>query len=264
MYLTLEVGNSNISICGFSAEKHTHAYLFSSRLTTPKLTTTDQLALNIESILRKHAIQKKDIEKAIFSSVVPSLNHNITKLMNVYFNVNITQANHSHFKDIEISYGQIESLGIDRLLCMKAIKTTFAKPSIIIDFGTAITVNVLEKKDKFVGGLIMPGMIIALDALVQNTSQLPKIELQYPTKILGNSTVEGMQNGIYYLFTKGIEYTIDDLVQSLFTAKGLEKPLIIATGGLAPYITQDFKNPIKVIPDLSSLGLKIILDEQGL
>ncbi|BBM89721.1 type III pantothenate kinase [Spirochaetota bacterium] len=266
MYLTLDIGNSNIVGGIFSHKAGDYNVMHSFRLNTPSATTTDELALSIKSMLDHKRIEINDIKSAIFSSVVPSLNHNITKLMQLYFNIKIEIVTHKHFSTFIIHYKELEDLGLDRLVNIKAANTLFGSPCIVIDFGTAVTIDVLKQETEFIGGLILPGIAISLDALTKQTSQLPKVELKYPRKILGTSTKKGIQNGIYFLYKTAIETIITDIERNYFSAATGKNnpnspPTVIVTGGLAPFITRQFTTPPKEVPFLTLIGLKMLLDD---
>ncbi len=258
MYLTLDVGNSNIVGAIFKYEHGAYEALHSFRLITPSSTTTDELALSIKGMLDYHKIPLHAIRAALFASVVPSLNHNITKLMQLYFNIEAETVTHEYFNDFTITYQDKESLGIDRLLNAKATAVLYGAPAIIIDFGTALTIDVLSAQTVYAGGLILPGVAVSLDALIQRTSQLPKVELQYPQKLLGNSTKTSIQNGIFFLYQTAVENIIKMLSADLPAT-----PHIVTTGGLAPFITHRFKSSPQSVPLLTLIGLKILLDERA-
>ena len=232
--------------------------LSSFRLVTPLKTTTDELALKIRKLLDYHKVKSKNIKEAIFFSVVPSVNHNITKLINLYFGIDAIEINHRHFEDFCVDYDSKEDLGIDRLVNLKAAQHITGLPAVVVDFGTAITVDVINENQHYQGGLIMPGMAISLEAMVQRTSKLPNIELGLPKKLLGNSTKESMQNGIYFMIALSLDTVLDNISKSVFH----EKPFhILSTGGFARFISHNSKWKQHIIPSLTLSGGKIILDE---
>ena len=261
MDIVFDIGNSNI-VCGiFSSEKDNYNIIKYFRLVTPSSqTTTDELAITIKNMLEHNKIDIKNIKRSIFCSVVPSINHNLTKLIDVYFGISISQVNHENFKHLNINYNDVNDLGIDRLTNIKAIEKLFSFPAIVVDFGTATTIDVIDDNFNYLGGLIIPGISISLESLIAKSSQLSKIELSNPKKILGNSTKECMQNGLYFLYNKGIDNIIDELIKKYF--KQNKKVNVISTGGLAKFISNNSKY-LKIIESkLTLIGLKILLDEK--
>ena len=262
MDIVFDIGNSNI-VCGiFSSEKGNYNIIKSFRLLTPSSqTTTDELAITIKSMLEHNEIEINNIKKSIFCSVVPSINHNLTKLMNLYFNLYIKQVKHADFNSLNINYNNINHLGIDRLTNIKAGEKLYGFPTIVIDFGTATTIDVVDEKLNYLGGFIIPGIATSLEGLIEKSSQLSKIELSHPKKLLGNSTKECMQNGLYFLYNKGIDGIINELIKKNFINK--KKVNIICTGGLAKFIGKNSQY-LKIIESkLTLIGLKILLDEKN-
>ena len=152
MDLVIDVGNTNI-VCGFfNSNKGDYRLKHFFRMSTPHLTTTDEFSARFNSLLAFHKLNDTAIEKAIFSSVVPSINHNITKMTNLYFNLDIIELGHSHFKEMAIEYDNPADLGQDRLLNVVASAKLYGTPCIVVDYGTAITLDVLSKDHRFMGG----------------------------------------------------------------------------------------------------------------
>ena len=260
MNLTIDLGNTNI-VCGFfGEEKGNYELKHFFRMSTPQLITTDEFSSNFYNLLRFHKLSNIPIKKAILSSVVPSINHNITKMMNLYFNLDIIELNRHHFSELSLDYDKPSDVGIDRLINLTAAGELYGKPAIVVDYGTAITVDVLSENNHFLGGLIIPGLHISLDALVAMTSNLPKIELDYPQKIVGNSTKECMQNGLYYLNSSGIETIIELIIKENFPSIDRKEIHVIATGGLSHFMAKRSKSINYIDSQLSLIGLKILLD----
>ncbi len=260
MNLTIDVGNTNI-VCGFFDDKKDNYELkHFFRMSTPQLTTTDEFSSNFNNLLKFHKLDSIRIKKAILSSVVPSINHNITKMMNLYFNLNIIELNQYHFEELSVNYDKPSDIGIDRLINLTASGKLYGRPSIVVDYGTAITVDVLSASNQFLGGLIIPGIHISLEALVSQTSNLPKIELDYPKQILGMSTKECMQNGLYYLNRLGIETIIKSLIEENFSIENRKKIQVIATGGLSNFMAEKSSVINHINSQLSLIGLKIMLE----
>ena len=126
-------------------------------------------------------------------------------------------------------------------------------PIIIVDMGTATTLDVVDKSGCYIGGVILPGIRVALDSLVSNTAQLPRINLDIPKRVIGKNTIECMRNGIMY----GNAATIDGIIDRMEAELG-EKATLIATGGMARFITPLCNHKITYDPDLLLRGLLIL------
>lgn len=257
-HLIVDVGNSNIVLGIFKEKKNQYDLVTSFRLVTPSFTTTDEMAIKIRDLLKYHKIPPEKIKRAVFISVVPSLNYNITKLLNLHFSIDTLEVRHDMFKDIFIDYKEKEDLGIDRLANLKAGSVLVGLPLIVIDFGTATTIDVLDEKKHYLGGMIMPGISISMEALVEHTSQLPNIDLQKSTKLLGKSTRESMQNGIFFLTSHGINNILESIIEQHFPSRQVQ---VVYTGGFSSFIAENEKWQQHVLPSLTLVGGKILVDE---
>lgn len=258
MHLVIDVGNTNI-VCGIFPEEKGDLKLISSfRLSTPRVTTTDELAVSFKNMLKYNNIDTRRISRSIFSSVVPTINHNITKMMNIYFEQDILPLELKHFDDFTLNYQPETSYGADRLVNAVAVKALYPLPSIVIDFGTAITIDAIDREAKVLGGMIIPGLAVALDSLVHRTSQLPKVEMEFPEKTLGNNTVESMQNGLFFLNNLGVQAIVEKIENEYFSGQSVS---VVATGGLASYMNYQSRVPYLLENNLTLKGLKLLIDE---
>ncbi|MFC1504626.1 type III pantothenate kinase, partial [Spirochaetota bacterium] len=162
-----------------------------------------------------------------------------------------------HMPEIIIDYDNPDSVGTDRLVNVMAVKELYGLPAVIVDFGTATTLDVINKDKKYLGGLIIPGIAISMDALFSRASMLPKIELAMPRRIVAKSTAESMQNGIYYMNTCGIDGIIQNIIDDEF--KG-EKVHVIGTGGLSDFLSKRSRFINTIDQTVTLKGLKIIYD----
>ena len=159
---------------------------------------------------------------------------------------------------LTIKYDNPKEVGADRLVNAVGAIKKYAAPLIIIDFGTATTFCAVSKEHEYLGGVILPGIKISLNALVEKTSKLPKIEIVKPEKIIGTTTVESMQSGMYY----GYAGSVDSIVSKMKESFNGEKVTVIATGGLARMIASEAKTIDVIDSSLTLEGLKIIYDNE--
>lgn len=258
MILTIDVGNTNIVSGVFPEEKNNFDVIATFRVATNKSTTTDELGIVFKDLLFHNNIDAAKIQAGVYSSVVPPINHSISKMIFKYFNSDPLPITHEHFLKMPILYDDPASLGTDRLVNAYAAVNLYTAPLIIIDFGTATTFCAVSSKKEYLGGTIFPGISISLDALVSRTSKLPKVELGYPKKAIETETVCGMQSGIYYQTVD----SVDGMVRRIKKEMNEEAPVtVVATGGLSQYIAKASEE-IDIVEDYLSLkGLKYLYDE---
>lgn len=257
MLLTIDIGNTNIVFGFFNEKISDHKVLGSFRLETSHNRTADEYFAFFQPNFEKISKKNKDsnITSIMIASVVPQTKYEIEKFCKKH--LDIKPINISDVKEklgIKINIDNPEEAGADRLVNAVAAYKLYKKPSIIIDFGTATTFDVIDGKGNYQGGAIAPGINLSITALHQAASKLPKISIEKPSKAIGKSTKTAMQSGIYYGYLGMVERLIEEI-----KGETKEKPIVIATGGLAKF----YKSPkINYIDDeLTLKGLKIIYDK---
>lgn len=226
MILTLDVGNSNIKIGIFKDNKIVQY----ARFTTEVGKTSDEYGLMLMSVFSYAGLDKDDIEGAIMSSVVPSINYTMEHMVRTFFGIDVLVVGPGIKTGMNILYDNPKEVGADRIITAIGAHHILSGACIVVDFGTATTFGAVDKNGSFIGGAIMPGIKVSMDALVSNAARLPKIELIRPIKTIGKNTVANMQSGI----VNGFVGAVDNIVGLM--KKELDKPKVIATGGLASLI----------------------------
>ena len=223
MILAIDIGNSTTKFGAFDEEK------LVERLTIPtirgKSASEIRDSFNEELNLRFDAV--------IISSVVPELADSFKNLSEQHFNCTPYFVDNSFDFKFKINYNPPESVGIDRLIAAFASVEKYGNPCIICDFGTATTIDVVNSKNEYLGGVITAGLHLLADALHQKTSKLPKIEIKKPIKVIGDTTISAIQSGVYF----GYIGLVEGILQKMIAELG-ETPNIIATGGLAKLISE--------------------------
>ncbi len=237
MHILIDIGNSTIVV----AIADTNGLVTNTwRFKTRKEETVSFFRYELKQGFRKYGLELKDIESVTISSVVPEVDDDVAQAI-----TDLTAIT-PHFFGIEdaqniISF-DVESpsqLGKDRIADAIAAITCYGTPAIIIDFGTATTIGVVDENKTFLGGLIIPGVKTSLSALSQRASQLPSINIEKPKHIIGRNTLECMQSGIL----NGTAAMVDGLIDKL--ASQFSVPVhIIATGGMAKTIIPQCKHQI--------------------
>jgi type III pantothenate kinase len=248
MQILIDIGNSTVVIALADSQGNITA---TWRFKTKKEETASFFRYELKQGLRKYNIENADIEKVTISSVVPEVNDDIAQAVSDLTGIT------PHFFSINDAKGiisiDIESpsqLGKDRLADAIGAATCYGVPAIVIDFGTATTIGVVDENSVFKGGMIIPGVKTSLNALSSRASQLPSITIEKPAHMIGRNTLECMQSGILYGTAAMIDGLIDKLSATLSTT-----PKIIATGGMSKTIVPHCKHQITIDPYLLFKGL---------
>ncbi|MCK5128228.1 MAG: type III pantothenate kinase [Clostridiales bacterium] len=226
MILTLDVGNSNIKIGLYKDEK----IIQYARFTTEVGKTSDEYGLLLMNVFSYAGLNKDDVKGVIMASVVPSINYTMEHMIHTFFGIHVITVGPGTKTGMNILYDNPKEVGADRIVTAIAAYEKTNGECIIVDFGTATTFGAVNKNGSFLGGAIMPGIKISVDALVENSAKLPKIELIQPEKAIGRNTITNMQSGII----NGFVGAVNNIVSLM--KKELGDPKVIATGGLARLI----------------------------
>ena len=227
MILTLDIGNTQLSGGVFKDDK----IVLTFRCATTHGTSSDELGIFLRSVLRENEIDSRFISDIADCSVVPSLNYAVTSACLKYFEIEPLMIRSGIKTGLRLRYSNPREIGADRIAA--AIGASALKLNnhiIVVDMGTATTVDVITKDSEYWGGAILPGINMMMHALSSGTAQLPSVEIVEPEKACGTSTVTAIQSGLYYGTLGSIRELISRFTNEVF--KG-EKPVIIATGGFS-------------------------------
>lgn len=253
MILCLDVGNTHVYGGVFTGDKIRLRF----RYTTSSGTTSDQLGIFLKSVLRENGLDCSLIHKIAICSVVPFLDYSIRSACIKYFDLEpfILQAGVK--TGLQIKYRNPLEVGADRIANAIAATTLYPeKDLILVDFGTATTYCGVTADKQYIGGVIQAGMRLSIDALEQNTAKLSSVEIVRPEAILGRSTAESIQSGLYFGQMAATKHIIKQLKQECFTRAD---PLVIGTGGFAHLFEhEELFNSIE--PDLVLHGLRLALE----
>lgn len=253
MILALDVGNSNIVI-GCIDEEKIH---FISRITTDSGSkTADEYAINFKSIMKLYDMDLARIDGAIISSVVPPLNNILKEAVQLATGHIPMIVGPGVKTGLNIMIDNPGQLGSDLVVDAVAAIKLYPQPTIVFDMGTATTASVIDKDGVYRGGMIIPGVRVALDAMTSRTAQLPRISLEPPKKVIGLNTIDCMRSGVL----NGSAAMLDGLIERIEEELG-EKTTVVATGGLAKFIVPLCKRSIVCDDDLLLKGLWIIYNK---
>lgn len=252
MVLAVDIGNSNIVLGVFEGDK----IQFIERLSTNQNRTSLEYTVLIKNILELNNLSHTSFEGGIISSVVPSLTHTVKEAMIRLTGKPVMVVGPGVKTGLKIMLDNPAQLGSDRVADAVGAINEYPCPLIIIDMGTATTISVIDRDRNFLGGMIIPGLRVSLDSLTLRTSQLPKISLDPPKKVIGSNTVDCMKSGIIYSTAASLDGAVSKLEEELG-----EKCTVVSTGGLSSRIIPFCKREIIIDDKLLLKGLVIIYNK---
>jgi type III pantothenate kinase len=239
MLLAIDAGNSAIKLGVFRG---------------PELLTSRRF--NYDELSRPFdlpGVNVNDVDAIIISSVVPQLNDTLRTLAANHFNVTPIFVDHTTNTGLTILYDKPSELGTDRIVSAVAAVDKYGAPCIVIDFGTATTFNAVNSKREYLGGIIAPGVMTSAEALFARAAKLPRVAIERPKNLIGKSTVEAMQSGLFHGYGNLVDGLLEDMRQAM-----QETPKVIATGGLARVIGDALHSVHEFDQNLTLDGLRII------
>jgi type III pantothenate kinase len=233
--------------------------LGSFRLSTNSTATSDEIGILAVAYFERFGYRAEDVKACIIGSVVPQVMYSITSAIIKYFGVAplVVGTDVDAGLQFDLRCYETGRLGTDRAVnCIAAIKK-YGAPFLIIDFGTATTIDAVGPDGVYMGGTIGPGLQVSLDALVSRTAMLPRVELQMPPTVLGRNTIEQIQAGVVGGYVGNMAYLIRRLIREM----NCPDVKVIATGGLSRMIAQQTDEIGIVDTQLTLDGLRMIYDE---
>lgn len=249
MILAIDIGNTNIVIGCIRGEE----ILFVERLSTDTTKTVLEYAISFKNVLEMYHLNPEDIQGSIISSVVPPVTNIVKEAAVKITDRDVIIIGPGVRTGLNILTDNPAQLGSDLVANAVAGIAEYKAPMIIFDMGTATTISVIDKRNNYIGGMILPGIRVSSDSLTSRTSQLPKISVEAPKKLIGSNTIDCMKSGLIY----GNASCIDGMIQRINKELG-EKATVIATGGLAGCIIPYCMEDVIVDDALLLKGLKLI------
>lgn len=237
--LAIDIGNTSTFFAHFSGKRIKK----STRITTHSLT-----AKTLAMLKKKFSLQ--NIRTAVIASVVPQAANRLQREITKKWGLKTYAIGKDFDAPIINRYKNPRQVGVDRLVNAAAAFDRYHRDAIVIDFGTAITFDIVSKKGEYLGGVIAPGIEISLEALNQKTALLPKIRLAHPKNLIGRDTAESIRVGC----SVGLGGLCDRLVEQISRRYHLD-PLVIATGGYARFMARYCKRIQKIDAELTMRGI---------
>ena len=252
MILTVDIGNSNIVLGGVVGEE----IVFDARLRTETTKTSDQYCVDLKILLDVYGLSAESIEGAIISSVVPQVLNSFQTAVKKLTGKTSLVVGPGLKTGLNILLDNPSQTGADLVVGSVAALREHKAPLIVIDMGTATTMVVLNEQGALIGGCIMPGVRISMDALTERTALLPGLQLDQPQKAIGRNTIDCMRSGIMM----GSACMLDGMIERMEAELGC-KTTVIATGGIAKFIVPLCKREIVYDKDLLVKGLAALYRE---
>ena len=246
MILTVDIGNSNIVLGGVKDDK----IVFECRLRTEPTKTSDQYLVDVKSLMDVYGVNTADIEGAIIASVVPQVLNSFQTALKKLTGKAALVVGPGLKTGLNIKLENPGQTGADLVVADVAALREHKPPMIVIDMGTATTMSVLDETGAHIGGCIIPGVKISMDALTDRTALLPGLQLDQPKRAIGRNTIDAMRSGIMM----GTACMLDGMVERMEAELGC-KTTVVATGGIAKFIVPMCRTPMIYDKDLIVKGL---------
>src|SRR5688572_20157665 len=226
--LVVDVGNTQTHFGAFRGDELVEHWRFA----TVRTSTADELGAALRALLELRRLEFGRLDSSIVSSTVPQLEPEWLAMAERYLGHRMLAVGPGLKTGMAIRYDNPREIGADRLVNSVAIRERFGGPAICVDFGTAVNFDVISGAGEYLGGVLVPGVEISLEALTERGAKLPKIELLPPKGIIGKTTIEAIRSGVIY----GYAGAVDAIVRRLQKEELGEDCDVIAPGGRAQHI----------------------------
>jgi type III pantothenate kinase len=254
LLLAVDIGNTNVALGIFDGDSIRHHW----RLATSVSRTADEAWIVLRALCQSDGVNPERISGMAISSVVPDLTGIFTNLARERFNVEPYEVRADSAPSLKIHYRDPTAVGADRICDAVAGYAKYGGPLIIVDFGTATTFDVVDDRGEYLGGIITPGIELAVKLLHQAAARLPKVTLAFPPRIIADNTEQSIQAGLLY----GSVDKMEGLCRRIRAELGREAKVIV-TGGLSALIAEHSTIISAVEPYLVLEGLKILYERHG-
>ncbi|CAA9422824.1 MAG: Pantothenate kinase type III, CoaX-like [uncultured Rubrobacteraceae bacterium] len=276
MLMAVDIGNTQTVLGLFDGEEVREHW----RITTEAHRTADELGAVSAGLLQLRGLGLEQVDALIVSSVVPVLNRSYKNLAEKVLEVPFYQVTATMQTGLKNRYDDPGAVGADRIVNAVAAGRYYGYPTIIVDFGTATTVCAVDAEGAYRGGAILPGLYVALDALVAQTSKLPGVDLEEePPKAIATNTPDSIRSGFIYGYAGAIDALVRRMSEELAVGtpansqtnvsneSSYDSPeglCVLATGGPAPAIVRHCREIDTLDPDLTLKGLSVLYELNAL
>lgn len=251
MLFVIDIGNTHTVLGVFEGDKLQKDW----RISTDKKKTADEYGVLIQSICSASGFSFKDFRAVAISCVVPPLLQTFEEFCKKTLRLEPVVVEPGIKTGMPILMDNPREVGADRIVNAVAAYKEVHQACIVVDFGTATTFDCVSAEGEYLGGVIVPGIGISLEALFQTASKLPRIEIARPKSVIGKNTIHSMQSGILF----GYVSLVDGMVEKIRSEMG-EEAYVIATGGIAERLAPESSTIQKVDRHLTLHGLRILYE----
>jgi type III pantothenate kinase len=249
MLLVVDVGNTQTHFGTFEGEELLEHWRFA----TVRESTADQLGAALRNLLELRGVSFENLSSSIVSSTVPHLEPEWTSMARRYLGHEMLVVGPGLKTGMAIRYDNPREIGADRLVNAVALRARFGGQAVCVDFGTATTFDVLSAAGEYIGGSLMTGIEISLDALTERGARLPKVELAPPKTVIAKNTIDAIRSGVVYGYAGAVDAILRRIYDELCA-----RVAVVATGGLG-HLVVPFTEEIDEVDDLLTLtGLRLI------
>jgi type III pantothenate kinase len=254
LLLAVDIGNTNVAVGLFDGDRLAHHW----RLATSVSRTSDEAWIVLRALCQDEGVDPQRVSGMAISSVVPDLTGIFSSLGREHFGVAPYEVDADAAPSLKIRYHDPAAVGADRICVAVAGYAKHGGPLIIVDFGTATTFDVVDQNGGYLGGMITPGIELAVKILHQAAARLPKVTLAFPPRVIADNTEESIQAGLLY----GTVEMMEGLCRRIRNELGQDAKVIV-TGGLSALIAEHSSVISAVEPHLVLEGLKILYKRHG-
>ncbi len=249
MLLAVDIGNTNVVFGLYDGDTLAHTF----RVSTIHTRTEDEHGILIRELLALAGLEPKVVSAAILASVVPPLTDVVSAAVRRVCAREPLLVGPGLKTGISVLYENPREVGADRIVNAVAAFERFHGPVIVVDLGTATTFDCISGKAEYLGGVIVPGVRVSLDALLTHAAKLSRIELAAPPRVLGRNTTHALQSGLII----GHAALVDGMVERLEAELGY-RSTVVATGGLSALVSEHARRIDSVDVNLTLDGLRIL------
>jgi type III pantothenate kinase len=249
MLLAIDTGNTQTVLGLYDKDRLAADW----RIATKKGETADELGALLRALFAGEGLSTSSVDGVIVSSVVPDWNGILAATARRTFGQEALFVAPGIKTGLPILYENPHEVGADRIVNAVAAVQRFGAPVVVLDFGTATTFDVVSPKGEYLGGVIAPGLGISAEALFQRAARLMRVDVKRPAHIIGRTTEESVQSGLFH----GYVSLVEGVVKRLRAELGVEAP-VVATGGLASVFHGELPFITAVDPHLTLLGLRLV------
>jgi type III pantothenate kinase len=253
--LVVDVGNTQTHFGTWEDDQLVEHWRFA----TVRTATADEIGAVLLNLLELRGLGFADLDASIVSSTVPALEPEWLSMAQRYLDHRMLSVGPGLRTGMPIRYDNPREIGADRLVNAVAIRERFGGPAVCVDFGTAVNFDVVSRNGEYLGGVLVPGVEISLDALTERGAKLPKIDLAPPRSVIGKSTVDAIRAGVVL----GYAAAVDGIIRRIRDELGEPDAATIATGGLAGHIVPYCEELSEVDELLTLTGLRLVYERNA-